>query len=47
LAAVNVGFLVLDKERLAEVGEDIGRWRELIGREPAYEDELVVVYKTD
>ncbi len=47
LAAVNVGFLVLDKERLAEVGEDIGRWQELIGWEPVYEDELVVVYKTD
>jgi hypothetical protein len=43
LAAVNVGYLVLDKTLLAE---DIERWRSHMPDEPIFEDDLLLVYAT-
>ena len=42
LAAVNVGYLVLDKTLM-----DVAEWRSAIPFDPVFEDNLVLVYSTD
>ncbi len=44
LTAVNVQYLILDKQLLEENGLDIEQWRSALPLTPVYEDELVLVY---
>lgn len=47
LADVNVGYLILDKTQMALNEENMETWRAAILFEPVYEDNLVLVYKTN